>query len=390
MPYTPIHDRPPYFGNIPARPTHGYLSPTQRYASPDIDPSVPLPHAMSADGTSPRYDRSGETASHGSNGEPSHAQASVARPAAYQPQRRDREDPTSSARKRPREETDEPAAAPPRTHRPLVPEPIRGSFFGMTARNPVTRTIGEFLLEMCRGRNDVEVEVKLGQISTPVESGQRWKRISLPAMTELILPADFKVGPFRSDMSKAQHTSLNQLLNEATAQSHASRSGFDLADPARPYPIKFFRARQADTFYASPGNSKTRVSRDMATGEVVACIKKRKVADLNVANGLEALDFRVSVSTEESCEMPEGQPLMTREKDRACYRHQLVQIDLTFVKQLSNGNTTETFEVEIEVVNVPALIAEGEKELRGEPNQYDDMVTSILDSARILIRNIVR
>jgi hypothetical protein len=46
--------------------------------------------------------------------------------------------------------------------------------------------------------------------------------------------------------------------------------------------------------------------------------------------------------------------------------------------------------VEIEVVNVPALIAEGEKELRGEPNQYDDMVTSILDSARILIRNIVR
>lgn len=33
-------------------------------------------------------------------------------------------------------------------------------------------------------------------------------------------------------------------------------------------------------------------------------------------------------------EMPEGQPLMTREKDRACYRHQLVQIDLTFVKQL--------------------------------------------------------
>jgi hypothetical protein len=185
MPYTPIHDRPPYFGKIPARSTPGYLSPTQRYASPDIDPSVPLPHAMSADGTSPRYDRSGEPASHGSNGGPSHAQASVARPAAYQPQRRDREDPTSSARKRPREETDEPGAAPPRTHRPHVPEPIRGSFFGMTARNPVTRTIGEFLLEMCRGRNDVEVEVKLGQISTPVESGQRWKRISLPAMTEL-------------------------------------------------------------------------------------------------------------------------------------------------------------------------------------------------------------
>lgn len=62
---------------------------------------------------------------------------------------------------------------------------IHGSFFGMTARNPVTRTIGEFLMEMCRGRKDVEVEIKLGLISTPMERNQRWKRINLPAMTEL-------------------------------------------------------------------------------------------------------------------------------------------------------------------------------------------------------------
>jgi hypothetical protein len=30
--------------------------------------------------------------------------------------------------------------------------------------------------------------------------------------------------------------------------------------------------------------------------------------------------------------MPTGQPVMSREKDRACYRHQLVQVDLTVVK----------------------------------------------------------
>jgi hypothetical protein len=35
-------------------------------------------------------------------------------------------------------------------------------------------------------------------------------------------------------------------------------------------------------------------------------------------------------------EMPEGSPNLTREKDRACYRHQLVQIDLTFVRQLDS------------------------------------------------------
>lgn len=46
--------------------------------------------------------------------------------------------------------------------------------------------------------------------------------------------------------------------------------------------------------------------------------------------------------------------------------------------------------MEIEVVDVPALIAEGIKEERGEASQYDEMLTSILDSARILIRNIAR
>jgi hypothetical protein len=44
------------------------------------------------------------------------------------------------------------------------------------------------------------------------------------------------------------------------------------------------------------------VSTEKDTGKVLACIKKRKVADMNVANGKEQLDFRVSVSTEENCQ----------------------------------------------------------------------------------------
>lgn len=102
--------------------------------------------------------------------------------------------------------------------------------------------------------------------------------------------------------------------------------------------------------------------------------------------------------------MPTGQGIMSREKDRACYRHQLVQVDLTYVKSMvsvhqyvslrlradhkGTGTPNESYELELEVVDVPALIAEGMKEERGEPNQYDEMVTSILDSARILIRNL--
>lgn len=81
---------------------------------------------------------------------------------------------------------------------------------------------------------------------------------------------------------------------------------------------------------------------------------------------------------------------MWREKDRASYRHQLVQVDLSFVKSrfTEDGKASQSFELELEVIDAPALIAEGEKEERGEPNRFDEMVQSCLDSARMLIRNV--
>lgn len=49
---------------------------------------------------------------------------------------------------------------------------------------------------------------------------------------------------------------------------------------------------------------------------------------------------------------------------------------------------TVTYELEIEVLDVPSLIAEGEKEERGEDNRFDEMLQSVLDTARMLIRNV--
>lgn len=37
---------------------------------------------------------------------------------------------------------------------------------------------------------------------------------------------------------------------------------------------------------------------------------------------------------------------------------------------------------------MPTLIAEGEKEERGEPNRFDEILQSVLDTARMLIRNV--
>ena len=56
--------------------------------------------------------------------------------------------------------------------------------------------------------------------------------------------------------------------------------------------------------------------------------------------------------------------------------------------QLPNGKTSSnTYELELEILDVSALIAEGEKEERNEPNRFDEILQSCLDSVRMLIRN---
>ena len=54
----------------------------------------------------------------------------------------------------------------------------------------------------------------------------------------------------------------------------------------------------------------------------------------------------------------------------------------------AGGPATNSYEIEIEVLDVPALVAEGEKEEQGLPNRFDEILQSCLDSARMLIRNV--
>jgi hypothetical protein len=49
---------------------------------------------------------------------------------------------------------------------------------------------------------------------------------------------------------------------------------------------------------------------------------------------------------------------------------------------------TVSYELEVEILDVPALIAEGEKEERGEPSRFDEILQSVLDTTRMLIRNV--
>ena len=102
-----------------------------------------------------------------------------------------------------------------------------------------------------------------------------------------VIPPDYPTGPFIADMTKPRHQTLNQLLNTAADSSRSF-----------PAPIRFSRAQHTDSFYTLDRGPKMRVSRDRQ-GNVVESIVKSRLGDMNVYSPQEALDWRISVSTEE-------------------------------------------------------------------------------------------
>ena len=100
-------------------------------------------------------------------------------------------------------------------------------------------------------------------------------------------------------------------------------------------------------------------------------------------------------------EVPAGRPSMRRYKDRMSYKHQLCQVDLTKVTVMvcivrsalqltqQDGSQAVSYEIEVEVLDVPTLLAEGAKEAEGQSSMFDDALQSILDSVRMLAKNAV-
>ncbi|ORY23816.1 CYTH-like domain-containing protein [Naematelia encephala] len=415
--YVPRHDRPPYYSSLPSPPPSQNL-PSPRYASPDLDPDQPYPWtrqgiAMSLHGE----EESGDTAEYGTQNV-EYSQEQYDAEAAAEEQAYATE--AGPSRKRPRPIEGEPSyqnghasssrpssgsSFQPRQRQQLAqpPRPLRiadmqiiPSFFGLAPRNEFTKRVGDFLMEYCRGQQNIEIEMKLGTVMAVANPSQQPQRVRMPTWSEMILPPDYPTGGFVANMLKHRNKQLNQLLNTAAAAAQTS-----------PVPVRFFRARHTDSFHDSGRGDKVRVTRDRDNeDQVVAVIKKKRLSNLNVYNPNQALDWRVSVSIEEPCkslllnmnqadavsgEMPSGPITMIREKDRACYQHQLCQVDLTVVttKSPKTGQATGvSYELEIEILDVPTLIAEGEKEIQGLPNRFDEMLQSCLDTVRMLVRNV--
>ncbi|KAJ9111451.1 hypothetical protein QFC19_001220 [Naganishia cerealis] len=87
-------------------------------------------------------------------------------------------------------------------HHP-TPGLIMSSFFGITPRDEFVRIIGEWLLKVCHGLAGVEIEFKFG---TLVDRNTK-KRISLPCLSETILPENFDC-LFLSEMTEVNASSV--------------------------------------------------------------------------------------------------------------------------------------------------------------------------------------
>jgi polynucleotide 5'-triphosphatase len=86
------------------------------------------------------------------------------------------------------------------------------------------------------------------------------------------------------------HKHYNDLLNQLKISS---------SQPGHPSsPLEYAHRYLIDSFYPSDAHDKVRLTRDEKTGEVVECVRKIRLKDLNVYSPKRAADWRISVNLE--------------------------------------------------------------------------------------------
>jgi len=291
----------------------------------------------------------------------------------------------------------EPTEAPPQKRRRLSPPPANGStrpaellpappprlepsFIGYDPFDDFTKEVADWIADLIRGQEDVEIEGKIGVMFDQ----QTNQRLRLPVLSESILSPAIGGIRFQSSMTEAQHKHYNTLLNQRVEQS--ARNPPSLA-------IKYAHTHVIDEFYSvktEESKGRVRVSRDEKTGQVTESVRKTRVGDMNVYCPKWGFDYRISVNRELPVDPPPApaRAEMLRRKNRVSYSHQAYRMDLTQVFPYPPGkDNTITHELELEFLNSAVLVRECAKRDRGEPSAFDEMVQVFLNDIRILIRS---
>ncbi|CAE6461343.1 unnamed protein product [Rhizoctonia solani] len=275
---------------------------------------------------------------------------------------------------------------PPIQHGPYVPtyfnrssnrnEPLVPSIINSEPLDEVAQEVCSWIEYYTQNLNPehVEIEAKLGVI---IDKGSN-ARLGGLSLTECILPPNLPIDTrFESNMPLQAHKHYNGLLNALVAQ----------VVPGQPR-VKYSHTKLVDEFHGE-GHEKTRVTRDEKTGKVTACVRKKRIANLDVHSPKQGVDWRISVNLEEPTSNPDGKPAHTRRKDRISYTHQAFKIDLTQVTSSHNGPNQLLHELEVEFVNAAELLRHRARRTQLGPgaNPFDDLVRVFVNNVRIMARN---
>ncbi|EIW51553.1 mRNA capping enzyme [Trametes versicolor FP-101664 SS1] len=267
--------------------------------------------------------------------------------------------------------------------------PLSLSILGVEPLDEFIREVADFIHYQISTRPQdlvgaVEVEAKIG-ILRDRDTG---KRLQLPILTETILAPNAIDMRFEANMSAKQHQHYNELLNKLKTTPTSAHPSSTLA---------YQHLHLVDTFYAQDGGGrgdKVRVTRDEKTGTVLECVRKIRLADLNIYSPKRAADWRISVNLEVPVPPPLGTSTHSRKKDRMRYSHEEFVIDLTQVTSTAGGNakTEVLHELELELARPEYLLSTAAK--RGDANvsehdrgAFDELIRAFVNNARILVRN---
>ncbi|TVY28277.1 mRNA-capping enzyme subunit beta [Lachnellula hyalina] len=293
--------------------------------------------------------------------------------------------------------------------------PWEKSITGNPPMDQTTKKIADFLFTTVVSRNDlgellsrgveIEIEAKLGHLIDKQTNVRFEPNVRIE--TECVLAENPNLIAFRSSMTDAQHSTLNNFLNAQVAAAHPNNP-----DSKKRVSIDYLHRKETDTFYHLPPSwlphlpavireylkphqpVKVRVTRDQKTGNVLAKIIKARIADMSIYNPQAPLDCRISVNFEmrydgdiellvPSPDAPE------RHKDRMSYTQGPYQIDLTLVTQIMAANggnrTSKEHELEIEL-STAAVSEQGRRAATNEPHEYPSLVEGFLNNVLVLAR----
>ncbi|PWY97992.1 mRNA triphosphatase CET1 [Testicularia cyperi] len=265
--------------------------------------------------------------------------------------------------------------------------PPERSIFGVDPLDDFVTQIGEWIWTHGRGRQNLEIEGKIGQIIDQ-ETGDR---IYLPVRCETIV--DLSRTRFDSKMTTSQHAQYNRLLN-----SLVSRSGEPSYTGAK---VSYQRRKEVDYFHPTP-QGKVRVTRDAETLVIKpdGIIQKQRLADLNIHCPHRLFDYRISLNIETPAPEPTSEHASIREKNRLSYAHQNFIVDLTQVT-VPEKPSEPIHELEIEIKDADQLL-QAAAQAKSNPNaasngssatanqewtHFDDQILIFLNNIRMLIRN---